>query len=46
MKALLVTFAMILALMAWMAPDRVHPTGTSPPGIKSLPMDGYLNSAP
>jgi len=42
MKALLVTFALILALMAVVAPDRVEIAGPRPVDLDSVPMVGHV----
>jgi hypothetical protein len=42
MKALLVTFALILALIALVAPDRVEMTGPRPVDLDSRPMVAHV----
>ncbi len=37
MKALLIAFAVLLGLLAWMAPDRADVKGTEPSGVEGLP---------
>jgi hypothetical protein len=46
MKALLVTFALILGLMAWVAPDQVEMTGPRPVDPDSVPMVAHVPPPP